>query len=532
MLQATGTTGTIVTGADQFAVGGDTTVRISVARLSGGNATVVAGPDSALPRAVQFPPYVGSGTYPRAVVALTPLTGSALSPGSADFEYGAVFRLNATSSGRSIDNGNNLLQRGLYGDPSQFKLQIDHGYPSCLVRGSAGQASIASSTRITPDRWYRVTCSRVGSRVTVEVAPHGSAATPVSNVRTGSTGTLGFGSSLPASIGGKLTPAGAVVSSTDQFNGAVASAWVARVPTSPPANQAPTADAGVPSCSGLSCTFSGVGSTDPENDALTYDWDFGDGEPHGSGTTTSHTYATAATRTVTLLVSDGHGNTDSDTVTVTTVDPAAGPITFVAAAATNGNRLNHVVTIPATVQAGDAMVLFFTGNTTTPTYTGPTGWTTVQSNDGAGIVVRAYSRMATAGDIGSPVTVRSSGYAKSDISVVAYRGTHAVDPVAASASKIDNVPGASHVSPAVTASGSSSWLLTYWGDESGTTTGWTTPVDQGVRASTFGSSAGHISAVVTDSNGPVAAGETGQLTAVANSTSAFGVSVSVLLASP
>ena len=251
-LQAIGATGTIVTGADQFVVGGDTTVKISVARLSGGNATVVAGPDSILPRAVQFPSYVGSGTYPRAVVGLTPLTGSALSPGSTDFEYGAVFRLNATSSGRSIDNGNNLLQRGLYGDPSQFKLQIDHGYPSCLVRGSAGQVSIASSARITPDRWYRATCSRVGSRVTVQVTPYGSAATPVSNVRSGSTGTLAFGLSLPASIGGKLTPAGAVVSSsTDQFNGAVANAWVSRVPTSPPTNQAPTADAGVPSCSGL-----------------------------------------------------------------------------------------------------------------------------------------------------------------------------------------------------------------------------------------------------------------------------------------
>ena len=532
-LQATGTTGTIVTGADQFAVGGDTTVKISVARLSGGNATVVAGPDSILPRAVQFPSYVGSGTYPRAVVGLTPLTGSALSPGSTDFEYGAVFRLNSTSSGRSIDNGNNLLQRGLYGDPSQFKLQIDHGYPSCLVRGSSGQVSIASSAKITPDRWYRVTCSRVGSRVTVQVTPYGSAATPVSNVRSGSTGTLAFGSLLPASIGGKLTPAGAVVSSsTDQFNGAVATAWVARVPTSPLPNQAPTANAGVPFCSGLSCTFSGVGSTDPENDALTYDWDFGDGEAHGSGSITSHTYATAATRTVTLLVSDGHGNTDSDTVTATTGDPAASPIAFVAAAATNGNRLNHSVTIPASVQAGDALVLFFTGNTTTPTYTGPTGWTTVQASSDAGIVVRAYSRVATAADIGRPVTVTSSGYAKSDISVVAYRGTHASDPVAASAAKIDSLPGASHVSPAVTATGSASWLLTYWGDESGTTTGWTTPVDQSVRANTFGSSAGHISAVVTDSNGPVAAGDTGQLTAVANSTSSFGVSVSVLLAGP
>ena len=444
-----------------------------------------------------------------------------------------MFRLNATSSGRSIDNGNNLLQRGLYGDPSQFKLQIDHGYPSCLVRGSSGQASIASSVRITPDRWYRATCSRVGSRVTVQVTPYGSAATPVSNVRSGSTGTLAFGSLLPTSIGGKLTPSGALVSARP-----ISSTGPLRTPGSPesrPArrpNQAPTADAGAPSCSGLSCSFSGVGSTDPENDALTYDWDFGDGEPHGSGATTSHTYATAATRTVTLLVSDGQGNTDSDTVTATTGDPAANPITFVAAAATNGNRLNHSVTVPATVQVGDALVLFFTGNTTTPAYAGPTGWTTVEASNGAGIVVRAYSRVATAADIGRPVTVTSSGYAKSDISVVAYRGTHASDP--GRRVRLEDRQPARRLARESGSHGHGQRELV--ADLLGRRVGHDDRLDNSRRPerapSTSGSSAGHISAVVTDSNGPVAAGDTGQLTAVANSTSSFGVSVSVLLAGP
>ena len=224
-LQAIGTTGTTVTGADQFDVTGDTTVGISVAALSGGSTKVVAGPDSALPRAVQFPAYVRSGTYPRAVVRLAQTSGDALSPGSSDFEYGAVFRLNALSSGRSIDNGNNLFQRGLYADRAQFKLQIDHGYPSCLVKGSAGRVFAKSSVKVTPDTWYRATCSRVGSRVTVAVTRYGAATTVTKGV-SGSSGTLTFGSSVRASIGGKLTSSGAVVSSTDQFNGAVARAWV------------------------------------------------------------------------------------------------------------------------------------------------------------------------------------------------------------------------------------------------------------------------------------------------------------------
>ena len=227
-LQAIGTTGTTVTGAGQFDVTGDTTVAISVAALSGGSAKVVAGPDSALPRAVQFPAYVQSGTYPRAVVRLAQTSGDALSPGSSDFEYGAVFRLNALSSGRSIDNGNNLFQRGLYADRAQFKLQIDHGYPSCLVKGSAGRVFARSSVKVTPDTWYRAACSRIGSRVTVAVTRYG-AATTVSKGVSGSSGTLTFGSSVRASIGGKLTSSGAVVSSTDQFNGAVARAWVGPV---------------------------------------------------------------------------------------------------------------------------------------------------------------------------------------------------------------------------------------------------------------------------------------------------------------
>jgi len=218
-----------VTGAGQFAVGGDTTVAISVASLSGGRAKVVAGPDSALPRAVQFPSYVRSGTYPRAVVRLAPTSGAALSPGTSTFEYGAVFRLDASSSGRSIDNGNNLFQRGLYADRAQLKLQIDHGYPSCLVKGSAGRVYARSNMKVTPDTWYRATCSRVGSRLTVAVTRHGGSFTTVSKSVGGSTGTLTFGSSVRASIGGKLTSSGAIVSSsTDQFNGAVARVWISR----------------------------------------------------------------------------------------------------------------------------------------------------------------------------------------------------------------------------------------------------------------------------------------------------------------
>lgn len=228
-LRAVGTTGAAVTGSSHFAVGGDTAVSIAVVRLSGGTAKLVAGPDSAS-RAVQFPAYVNSGTYPRAVVRVTPTSGAGLSPGAANFQYGAVFRLDATSSGRSIDNGNNLFQRGLYGDAAQFKLQLDGGHPSCLVRGSTGRVFARSHVKVVANRWYRATCSRVGTRLTVQVSPFGSTAAPASTAASGSSGTLTFPSSRPASIGGKLSSSGAIVSgATDQFNGAVSQVWINRL---------------------------------------------------------------------------------------------------------------------------------------------------------------------------------------------------------------------------------------------------------------------------------------------------------------
>ena len=50
--------------------------------------------------------------------------------------------------------------------------------------------------------------------------------------------------------------------------------------------------------------FNAGGSTDPDNDPLTYAWTFGDGQS-GTGITASRTYTSTGSKTVTLTVSDG-----------------------------------------------------------------------------------------------------------------------------------------------------------------------------------------------------------------------------------
>jgi PKD repeat protein len=89
-----------------------------------------------------------------------------------------------------------------------------------------------------------------------------------------------------------------------------------------PTNGVPVASFTV-SCSGLACSFDASGSTDPDNDPLTFGWNFGDGAT-GSGATASHTYATAGARTVTLTASDGQA-TDQATRQVNPSLPVGGP---------------------------------------------------------------------------------------------------------------------------------------------------------------------------------------------------------------
>ena len=298
-----------------------------------------------------------------------------------------------------------------------------------------------------------------------------------------------------------------------------------------PFNESPLAAARI-TCNQLVCTNDGTGSTDPEAGALSYDWDFGDGTPHGTTATATHTYADAGSRPVTLTVTDTNGATSSVTKTASPTD-APDIISFVAKSNTNGNRSSHTVSVPAETQWGDTLLLFFSGNSTVPVYTGPAGWQQVLSENGSSFTGRVYTKTATAADFGSSATVTSKNpdgtnyLVKSDATIVAYRGVGS-PVVRASGVTTQDIAGTVHQTPMVSSPDGTSWLVSYWTDKSSVTTGWTGPATETQRSLGVGTGASHMSSLVMDSGARVNGGAQGGMNATANS-SAQGLTMSVLL---
>ena len=106
----------------------------------------------------------------------------------------------------------------------------------------------------------------------------------------------------------------------------------------------------------LTVDFDGSESTDPENQPLTFFWDFGDGATTSDGAQTSHQYITAGTYTTTLTVTDSQGASNSMT---------SQPILVTSDASGSGATATAVIT--ASSNAGPPpLVVTFTGLDSTP----------------------------------------------------------------------------------------------------------------------------------------------------------------------
>lgn len=93
-----------------------------------------------------------------------------LSPGSADFSYGADLRLRL----EDLRGGSNVVQKGFStGEGGQWKLQVDdaRGFPSCILvdSGSGEIVRVLGDRTVADGSWHRTICERSGDAVTLTV---------------------------------------------------------------------------------------------------------------------------------------------------------------------------------------------------------------------------------------------------------------------------------------------------------------------------------------------------------------------------
>ncbi len=198
------------------------------------HATVVSEYSSGL---VSAPGRIGQGQAVRtpaegapggkAVLAIAADEADPLSPGWRAFVFGADVLLDDASGSAMdpTDNGDNIVQRGLYNQPGQYKIQVDNRRPSCRIQGSSGAVMVAPERDLAAGVWYRITCARNLAAVTLtvtEYAATGQVASSQNWVEHGAIGSVtARNGRVPLAVGGKLTEDGRLAQQTDQFNGVI-----------------------------------------------------------------------------------------------------------------------------------------------------------------------------------------------------------------------------------------------------------------------------------------------------------------------
>jgi hypothetical protein len=91
-------------------------------------------------------------------------------PGSQNFALGIVFTSQSIPNTSSYSG--NLIQKGLFGDPGQVKLQLvpqAQGTVNCRIKGTSGAKIVTSSVNVDNGAWHTAVCWRSGNVVGVTV---------------------------------------------------------------------------------------------------------------------------------------------------------------------------------------------------------------------------------------------------------------------------------------------------------------------------------------------------------------------------
>jgi hypothetical protein len=168
--------------------------------------------------------------------------------------------------------------------------------------------------------------------------------------------------------------------------------------------------------------------------------------------------------------------------------------------------------------------------------TAPAGWTQLSSVTKGSHLTTVWRKVASSSDAGTTVAVTAAGAGsgfRSALTLLAYRGTSATDPVSTFAAAVEGTAAtATHTTPTVTVPADNSWVVSLWTDKTSGTTSITPPATETQRSATCGTDGGRVCLLASDGNAPVAAGTTaGGLAATANVAGSTATMWTIVLAS-
>lgn len=208
-------------------------------------------------------------------------------------------------------------------------------------------------------------------------------------------------------------------------------------------------------------------------------------------------------------------------------EDSEGPELVGKAASMSASRSPHVV-MPDGMQQGDLLLLFVSTNVD-DIQTGPSGvgsWESEARIVSGQLAVSVYSRVATGMESGLEVSITQPAMRKTDMTVLAYRGT-SDDPVEALESAVVRNT-ASHTTPEVFVDEPNWTVVSFWADRSSSTSEWSAPSGVTVLSSQVGVGGGRVSTLVAEDQ--PGTGAYGGLVAQTNDASARGVAFTIVLA--
>lgn len=403
------------------------------------------------------------------------------------------------------------------------------------VSAIASRTDAASSAvRITPtapvagESSWAVSYWMHGDAATTALAPPAGVSVRSNGSQTGGGRVTGLladsGAMVPTLPYGGLSATAAAASTTT-----TAFTLILAPQAGAPVDQPPVARLDA-TCTLRDCAFDGSASSDTEGPVASYVWDFGDGTMITTATpTTTHSYASDGTFSAKLTVTDSSGLQGSvvTALTVAGSEPQPSDIAYVDSASSSRTSSSHSIAVPATVQAGDVLLLFLGLSSTTAT-SDPVGWQPLATVDGGSLRTRGWFKVAAASDAGATVTVSLDASVKGNLLVSAYRGVSPTPPVVAAEASVGNT--GTRTTPMAPVALAGSWAVSYWAHRDSASTVLVPAATVQARTSGTQTGGGRVTTLLADSAGEIPAGGYGTIAATAESPSSHGAAWTVILA--